>query len=208
MYPKTQIDAFLEKLASSAPEPGGGAAAALTAATGAALVSMVANLTIGKEKYAAVQAEMEAARDRADQLRVELLSAIDEDAESFRKVMDAYKLPRATDDEKAARKAAITEALRNAVKAPGQVVRLCREVADLSKVTTEKGNVQVVTDAAIAALLADAGAQSAALNVKINLGPIGDAAFTGPLWAEIEQALAEVRAVRDDVMKMTYEKLG
>ncbi len=151
---------------------------------------------------------MEAARDRADQLRVELLSAIDEDAESFRKVMDAYKLPRATDDEKAARKAAITEALRNAVKAPGLVVRLCREVADLSKVTTEKGNVQVVTDAAIAALLADAGAQSAALNVKINLGPIGDAAFTGPLWAEIEQALAEVRAVRDDVMKMTYEKLG
>lgn len=208
MYPEMPIEAFLTGLASADPEPGGGAAAALAGATGAALISMVANLTIGKEKYAAVQGEMEEARGRAEQLRASLLAAIDRDAESFRRVMDAYKLPRETDEQKAARKQAIQLALRDATKAPREVVRLCREAADWSKVTAEKGNAQVITDAAIAGILADAAAQSAALNVRINLGPIGDPAFTDPLWAEIAESLEAIRAVRDDVLKFTYEKLG
>lgn len=208
MYPEKPMNEFLAKLASSAPEPGGGAAAALTGATGAALVSMVANLTIGKDKYAAVQSEMEQVRDRADALRLKFLAAMDEDAESFRRVMDTYKLPRETDEQKAARKAAIQQALREASAVPSGVVGLCEEVAILSKVVTEKGNVQLITDAAIAALLADSGAQSAALNVKINLGPIGDPAFTDPLWAKIQASLEGIRAVRDEVMKITYERLG
>ncbi|MBM3469261.1 MAG: cyclodeaminase/cyclohydrolase family protein [Armatimonadetes bacterium] len=208
MYPETPINEFLSKLASAAPEPGGGAAAALTAATGAALVSMVANLTVGREKYAAVQAEMEQARDRADALRGEFLEAIDKDAESFRRVMDTYKLPRETEEQKAIRKAAIQQALREASEIPAGVIHLCEEVARLSKVVTEKGNVQLITDAAIAALLADSGAQSAALNVKINLGPIGDPAFTDSLWAEIRATLEGICAVRDEVLKITYERLG
>jgi len=85
---------------------------------------------------------------------------------------------------------------------------LCREAADWSKVTAEKGNAQVITDAAIAGILADAAAQSAALNVRINLGPIGDPTFTDPLWREIQDSLEAIRAVRDDVLKFTYEKLG
>lgn len=208
MYPETPINEFLSKLASAAPEPGGGAAAALTAGTGAALVSMVANLTVGREKYAAVQTDMVQARDRADALRLELLAAIDQDAESFRRVMDTYKLPRETEEQKAARKAAMQQALREASEVPAGVIRLCEEVARWSKVVTEKGNVQLITDAAIAALLADSGAQSAALNVKINLGPIGDPAFTGPLWAGIQASLEGIRAVRDEVLKITYERLG
>ncbi len=208
MYPEMPIEAFLTKLASSAPEPGGGAAAALAGATGAALISMVANLTLGKEKYTAVAGEMEEARGRAESLRADLLAAIDRDAESFRRVMDAYKLPRETDEQKAARKQAIQQALRNATKVPTEVVRLCREAADWSKVTAEKGNAQVITDAAIAGILADAAAQSAALNVRINLGPIGDPAFTDPVWREIQDSLEAIRIVRDDVLKFTYEKLG
>ncbi len=208
MYPEMPIEAFLTRLASSDPEPGGGAAAALAGATGAALISMVANLTVGKEKYAAVQGEMEEARGRAESLRAHLLAAIDRDAESFRRVMDAYRLPRETDEQKAARKQAIQQALRNATTAPREVVQLCREAADWSKVTAEKGNTQVITDAAIAGILADAAAQSAALNVRINLGPIGDPTFTDPLWAEIQQRLEAIRAVRDAVLKFTYEKLG
>ncbi len=208
MYPEKPVDEFLAKLASAAPEPGGGAAAALTAATGAALVSMVANLTVGREKYAAVQAEMEQARDRADALRREFLAAMDQDAESFRRVMDTYKLPRDTDEQKAARKTAIQQALREASEVPSHVIRLCEEVARWSKVVTEKGNAQLITDAAIAALLADSGAQSAALNVKINLGPIGDPSFTGPLWAQIQASLEGIRAIRDEVLKITYERLG
>lgn len=208
MYPEMPIHAFLEKLASSAPEPGGGAAAALAGATGAALVSMVANLTIGKEKYAAVAAEMEQARARADDLRAALLAAIDRDAESFRAVMETYRLPRETDEQKAARKRAIQDATRAATEIPAGVVRLCQEVAALGVVATEKGNPQVITDAAIAAVLADAAAQSAALNVKINLGGIGDPAFTGPLWEGLRRALEEIRALRDQVLTLTYEKLG
>lgn len=208
MYPQMSIESFLARLASSDAEPGGGAAAALTGAVGAALISMVANLTIGKEKYAAVQGEMEEARGRAQAMLAEATGAIDRDAESFRRVMDAYKLPRETDEQKAARKSAIQRALRDATQAPGAVVRLCREAADWSRVTAEKGNPQVITDAAIAAICADAAAQSAALNVKINLGPIGDPAFTDPLWIAIQEDLTYVRGVRDAVLALTYGRLG
>jgi len=208
MYPEMSLQGFLERLASSAPEPGGGAAAALTGAIGAALISMVANLTIGKEKYAAVEAEMVQARERATAMLGELTAAIDRDAESFRRVMDAYKLPRESDEQKAARKRAIQQALRDATAAPQEVVRLCREAVDWSYTTADKGNAQVITDAAIAAICADAAAQGAALNVKINLGPIGDPAFTGPLWAEIEGHLGYIRARREEVLALTYDRLG
>jgi formiminotetrahydrofolate cyclodeaminase len=208
MYPEMPIEAFLARLASSDPEPGGGAAAALAGATGAALVSMVANLTVGKEKYAAVQGEMEEARRQADRLRARLLSAIDRDADSFRGVMDAYRLPRETEEQKTARKRAIQQALREATRAPREVVQLCREAAGWSKVAAEKGNSQVISDAAVAGILADAAAQSAALNIRINLGPIGDPAFGEALWAEVQQSLDAIRRIRDDVLQFTYEKLG
>lgn len=208
MYPEMSLEGFLARLASGDPEPGGGAAAALVAATGAALVSMVANLTVGKEKYAAAQAEMEQARDRGQALVRDMAGAIDLDAESFRNVMATYRLPRETDEQKASRKRAIQQALRDATVEPARVVRLCGEIADLSRVVMEKGNVQAITDAAIAAVLADAAAVSAALNVKINLGPIGDPAFTEPLWAELQGIMDRVRAMRDEVVAGTYERLG
>jgi len=88
------------------------------------------------------------------------------------------------------------------------VVRLCGQIADLSRAVMEKGNVGAITDAAIAAVLADAAAASAALNVKINLGPIGDPAFTTPLWAELQGLLDRVRSVRDEVLQGTYQRLG
>ncbi len=208
MYPELAIDAFLENLASSAPEPGGGAAAALAGATGAALVSMVANLTVGREKFAAAEAEMRQALARADALRVTLLQAIDRDAEAFRQVMAAYRMPRETDEQKAARRQAAQDALRAASLVPAEVVGLCEDVAAWSRVAAEKGNPQVVSDAAVAALLADAAAQSAALNVRINLSSISDAAFTGPLWAQIQERLDRIRALRDEVVRMTYERIG
>lgn len=208
MYPELTIEAFLEKLASSAPEPGGGAAAALVGAAGAALVSMVANLTAGREKFASAQAEMEAARARADALRAALLAAIDRDAEAFRGVMAAYKMPRETDAQKTARRLATQDALRAASRIPAEVVALCEDVAAWSRVTAEKGNPQVISDAAVAALLAAAAAESAALNVRINVASIADAGFTAPLWAEVEGRLGRIRAVRDEVVRMTYERIG
>jgi formiminotetrahydrofolate cyclodeaminase len=208
MYPEMSIEGFLDRLASSDAEPGGGAASALVAAMGAALVSMVASLTVGKEKYAAVGAEMEEARAKARGLVRDLAGAIDRDAQSFRKVMAAYRLPRDDDEQKAVRRRAIQQALRDATVEPARVVRLCGEVAALSRVVMEKGNVGAITDAAIAAVLADAAAVSAALNVKINLGTIGDPAFTDPLWAELQRLTDEIRSVRDEVLRATYERLG
>jgi formiminotetrahydrofolate cyclodeaminase len=208
MYATTTLAEFLDRLASSAPEPGGGAAAALVGATGAALVSMVANLTIGKERFASAAAEMEQARARAEALRAALVEAIDQDAEAFRQVMAAYRLPRDTDQHKAARKQAIAAALRSAAEVPAAVVRLCEDVAAWSRVAAERGNPQVVSDAAVAALLADAAAQSAALNVKINLAAIGDAAFADPLWSDLCRRLEGIHAVRDDVLQAAYGKIG
>jgi len=208
MYGETPLARFLDLLASSAPEPGGGAAAALVGATGAALVSMVASLTIGREKFAAAAADMERARARADALRASLVAAIDQDAQAFREVMASYRLPRATDEQKAARQRAVQAALREAAQVPAAVVRLCEEVAAWSVVAAEHGNPQVVSDAAVAALLADAAAQSAALNVRINLASSNDPPFAEPLWAEMQGRLAGIRAVRDDVMQIAYGKIG
>lgn len=208
MYPELAIDAFLEKLASSAPEPGGGAAAALVGAAGAALVSMVANLTAGREKFASVQAEMERARARADALRAALLGAMDRDAEAFRTVMAAFKMPRETEEQKAARRQATQDALRAASSIPAEVVALCEDLASWSRVAAERGNPQVISDAAVAAVLADAAAQSAALNVRINVASITDAAFTGPLWAEVAGRLDRIRVLRDEVVRLTYERIG
>lgn len=208
MYGETPLVQFLDLLASSAPEPGGGAAAALVGATGAALVSMVANLTIGREKFAAAAADMEQARARADALRASLVAAIDQDAQAFREVMASYRLPRAADEQKAARQRAIQAALREAAQVPAAVVRLCEEVAAWSLVAAEHGNPQVVSDAAVAALLADAAAQSAALNVRINLASVGDPPFAEPLWAEMQRLLAGISVVRDDVLRIAYGKIG
>jgi len=208
MYATTSLTQFLDLLASSAPEPGGGAAAALVGATGAALVGMVANLTVGKEKFAAVAAEMEEARAQAESLRQKLMAAIDQDSVAFRQVMAAYRLPRETDEQKAARKQAIQAALREATQVPAGVVRLCEEVAVWSRVAADKGNPQVISDAAVAALLADAAAQSAALNVRINLVSLSSPRSADPLWVEIQRRLDGIRAVRDDVLRTAYEKIG
>lgn len=208
MYPELPIQDFLTRLASAAPEPGGGAAAALVGATGAALVSMVANLTIGKEKFASVQAEMRQALAAADGLRVKLLAIVDQDAEAFRRVMTTYRLPRDTDEQKAARKRAMQAALRDAAQIPADVVGLCEELASWSRVVTDKGNPQVVSDGAVAALLADAAAQSAALNVRINLSAIGAPDTTAPVWARVQAHLDAIRTVRDQVVTMAYERIG
>jgi formiminotetrahydrofolate cyclodeaminase len=203
MYPELTLQAFLARLASSDPEPGGGAAAALAGATAAALVSMVANLTIGKPQFAAAEPAMRSALARADALRGALLEAVDRDSDAFRSVMRAYGLPRATDDEKAARRAAIQDALRAASREPAQVTRMCREVAELSIAVAEGGNPNVRSDAVVAAVLAEAAATGAACNVEINIKMITDAAFNTAAWDAVKTDLAAARAARDHVLRVT-----
>jgi methenyltetrahydrofolate cyclohydrolase len=208
MYVKGPIVDFLDKLASSAPEPGGGSASALAAAIGAALVSMVANLTVGKEKYADVQDQIKTLVDGSEKVRTRLQELVQEDTEVYGVLAKAFKMPRETEEEKTKRNDAIQAACKEATMVPYAIAEQCLEVAKLSEVAADIGNVNAVSDAGVAALLAEACAQCAALNVKINLGTIRDAAFNEEKWTGIQDILARSLELKDKVVKVTYEKLG
>jgi formiminotetrahydrofolate cyclodeaminase len=199
---------FLDDLASERPTPGGGGAAALCGAIGAALVSMVANLTIGKRNYEAVWEELEAVNAKATALRAELTRAIEEDVAAFNSVMSAYGLPRASDEEKAARAASIQAALKDATLAPLRVVKACFEVILLSAAAAEKGNLNVISDAGVAVLCANAGLRGAVLNVFINAKAIKDRDFAEKRIAEVNALLAEAAAATESVYQTVRTKIG
>ncbi len=208
MYVEGKIVDFLDKLASSSPEPGGGSASALAAAIAAALVSMVANLTVGKEKYADVQDEIAKLVDDSEKVRKRLQELVQEDTEVYGVLAGAFKMPRETDEEKAARNEAIQSACKEATMVPYAIAEQCLEVAVLSEVAADIGNVGAVSDAGVAVLLADAAAQSAALNVKINLATIKDSAFNEEKWSGITDILSRTAELKDRVVEVTYKKLG
>jgi len=161
-------DSFLEGLAAGSATPGGGSAAAYTAAMAASLVAMVARLTIGKKKYESVQDRMTAIVDEADQLRGALEDAVHLDAEAFRSVMKAYSLPKGNEDEKIARKEAIERAIRRASEVPLDVATKSTRVLELVREVATDGNVNAITDAGSAGALAMAAITAAGMNVKIN----------------------------------------
>jgi formiminotetrahydrofolate cyclodeaminase len=198
---------FLDALASSAPAPGGGSAAALSGSLGAALVSMVCNLTLGKKKYADVQDEISALVEQSETLRHRLVDLLEADVEVYTGVSRAYKMPRKTPEEKAARSAAIQEALKEAARVPMQVAEACVQVLDLCTPAAELGNVNAVSDAGVAALLAEAGLRSAALNVIININAIKDATFSDALRGELDLLLEGRPALKDQVYDLVVSKL-
>lgn len=165
---------FLADLASSAPTPGGGSAAAFTGAEAAALVAMVAQLTIGKKKYAAVEKEMRRLLNKAEALRADLTAAIKEDSEAFKAVMQAYKMPKGNDDEKQARKARIESATLEAAQVPLETAEKAMQVMDLADIAADKGNLNAITDAWSAAALAYSTISCAGANVRINLSSLND----------------------------------
>jgi len=208
MTKNNTIAKFLDELASEAPTPGGGGAAAIMGAIGAALVSMVANLTIGKKNYEAFDEELKAINAAAEKVRAELTAAIDEDVVAFNAVMGAYGLPRDGDDQKAARAAAIQTALKQATDAPLRAVKACHEVIKLSAVVAEKGNLNVISDAGVAVLAANAGLRSAALNVYINAKSIKDREFAEIRLGEVN-ALTELAAQKsEEVYSVVRGKIG
>jgi methenyltetrahydrofolate cyclohydrolase len=203
-----QIGDFLDALASEKPTPGGGGAAAIMGAVGAALVSMVANLTIGKKNYEAFEADLKDTNAKAEQLRAELTAAIDEDVVAFNAVMGAYGLPRGTDAEKAARAEAIQSALKLATDAPLSAVKACHEVIKLSAIVAEKGNLNVISDAGVAVLAANAGLRSAALNVFINAKSIKDRAFAEIRLGEVNALLDLSAQKTEEVYSVVRGKIG
>lgn len=184
------IAQFLDALAAKQSTPGGGGAAALTGSQAAALISMVINFTLGNPKYAAVEAEMTGYLARSEALRGELLALADADVAAFNAVSACYAMPRATDAEKAARTAALQAALQEAARVPLQTARACLAVLELVAPVAAGGNVNVVSDAAAALLLAEAALRAALVNVDINLKLIKDAAFSAEAAAQREELVA------------------
>jgi len=168
------IDEFLRRLASGDPTPGGGSASALGGALGAALVSMVCNLTIGRERYAATEAEVTAIREQAGTLMDRLRRGIDEDAAAYDGVMRTYRLPRGSDEEKAARTAAIQQATYEAALVPLALAEAAAQVIELAERGLGKTNPNAASDLSVAALLGLAALDGAAANVEINLASLHD----------------------------------
>jgi formiminotetrahydrofolate cyclodeaminase len=208
MTTNSSIRTFLDDLASERPAPGGGGAAAMCGAIGAALVSMVANLTIGKKNYEAVSEDLDAVNAKAKALRAELTRAIEEDVVAFTAVMSAYRLPRATEEEKAKRAAAIQAALKDATLAPLRAVKACFEVIRLAAAAAEKGNLNVISDAAVAVLAANAGLRGAALNVFTNAKAIKDRDFAEKQIAEVNALLTRAAEATESVYRTVRSKIG
>lgn len=183
---------FLAEAASGAPVPGGGGVAALAGALGAAMASMAANFTVGKPKYAEHDELMRRTLDALAPLRDALLKAVDDDADAFSGISAAYALPRAGDAEKAARKAAIAEALAKSMRAPLRVARFCGEAARLLPPLAGAGNANLLSDVEVAAVMLEAGVLAARINVLINTSQLD----TGEAGKAEDEANALVDSVR------------
>lgn len=186
---------FLAALASVNPTPGGGSAAALAGTMAAALVVMVCNLTIGREKFKEVEEELRGVREEAARLQSAMSALVRRDADAYAGYMAAAKLPKATDEEKSARKEAMARAAVHATEVPLETMRKALAVMRLAAVAAKKGNPNAASDGAVAALLAHAALRGGDMNVRINLPSIPDEAVRARMLAEAESAAREAASV-------------
>jgi methenyltetrahydrofolate cyclohydrolase len=204
---QSSIDEFLERLASGDPTPGGGSAAAIMGAMGAALVSMVCSVSIGKKGYEAVESEMRAVRAQSETLRLRLAAMVAEDVAAFDGLMAAYKLPKESQDDKTRRADAIQSSLRRATEVPLDCARVCAEVIGLARRAGEHGYRGVISDAGVGVLAAASAARSAALNVFINAPALKDRQFAQASIDELEKLLDFGIAESEAVYALVRKKL-
>ncbi|HKV01566.1 MAG TPA: cyclodeaminase/cyclohydrolase family protein [Ktedonobacteraceae bacterium] len=191
---------YLDELASVQPTPGGGSAAALSGALGAALASMVCRLTLGKEAYTSVQHEIEELLRQTEHLRLRLQQLMQEDIEAYGRLSASYKLPHETSEEQAARSAAIQEQLVGAALVPLEVAERAAELIQCCQRIAEIGNAHVLSDDAAAAILAYGAAESAALLVRINLRSMKNNTLVADLGERLSRALVLISEGRLRVM--------
>lgn len=182
---------FLDRLASAEPSPGGGAAAALAGALAAALFAKACNLTLGREKFREVEADVRRLLDQMEALRQRLVDLMGADAEAYGQVAAAYRLPRTTDAEKAARSDAIQAALKRATEVPLDIARACRDLLRLGPEMAVKTNPALRSDVALGGTLARAAAHGVRFNIQDNLANIKDQEFKTQVWNELAYILAE-----------------
>ena len=199
---------FLTALASSAPAPGGGSGAAMAGALAAALASMVANLTIGKEKFAQQEPEVKELLDEAEEVRQTLLQLVEDDAAVFNSFMACYKLPKGTEEEKTARTQAIRQAAKQAAEVPLAIAKASYRALQLAQRLVCIGNPGVITDGACSALLARAALRCAEYNVRINLGLTKDEEYNRQVKAELNFLLKTAEELEQEALAVTDQVLA
>jgi methenyltetrahydrofolate cyclohydrolase len=208
MYTEKSVNEFLDTLASKEPVPGGGSTAALGGSLAAALVSMVCNLTLGKEGYEAAQDRLAEILQQSEALRHEMPQLLDADMAVYGKVMTAYRLPRKTDEQKQSRQAAIQSALIEAAEVPLQIADRCARVLKLSLPAAELGNRWAISDAAAGALLAEASLRAALLNVEVNMASISDQSYVNSLRSRVAALTQDSVATKERVVAIVTAQFG
>ncbi len=201
------LGGFGDALASGAPTPGGGSASALSGALAAALAAMVGRTTAASKKFADRADAMTQLASQADALRAEFLALVDEDAKAFEQVMTAFRMPKETADQQAARSEAIQRAYRAAVAPPMRVCEQSLRVLDLALRVAEQGTPSAVSDAGVSALLAASALEGGGMNVQINLGSIKDDAFRTAQADRLRQWQEQGLALRDTILATIRTKL-
>jgi len=201
------ITAFNDILASDAPAPGGGSAAALEGAVGIALTNMVASLTLGKKKYAEYQDLMEELIGEAADLRAQFIDVIDRDTESFNSVSAVFAMPKDTEEEKAARKEAMQAALKTCTYTPYDMMRFALTGLELTKKALGKSNSSAASDLGVAALSLKAAVQGAWLNILINISGIEDQAFVEEYRKKGNEILAKALPLADEIYETVLASL-
>jgi formiminotetrahydrofolate cyclodeaminase len=197
-----KISDFLEQTASGTPVPGGGSVSALSAALGAGLAEMVANLTACKKGYEAVEGEMQDISEAARNLRQKLTAAVEKDSSAYNAVLAAFKLPKTTDEEAKQRSQAIQEAMKNAALVPMGVAFDALEVMDLAERVIRSGNRNAVSDGAVGVMMARTAVLGAIFNVKINLASVKDKGFVEEMMREAEKMESRVREREKEILSL------
>lgn len=195
MYLEKSLREYLDDLAAKKPAPGGGSVAALVAALGAALISMVANFTVGKEKYINVEEEMRETLSKSENLRLALEKLVDEDVKVYRKVSEAYKTSKEKDS------SVIQVALKEAASIPLEICRLSADAMRLCPVLAREGNVNLISDVEVAVHLLSSAFLSALINVEINLKTIKDKEFIVEIREILEPLQKEINALKNQTLK-------
>jgi len=199
---------FLDELASPLPAPGGGSAAAYAGAMGAGLVAMVSGLTIGRKKYAEVEAEMQAVRVMAEKLRAEMTQAVDDDAASFEAVIGAFKLPKETEEQQKARTAAIQRATLNAAHIPLHSAQRSVKIMELAVKCAEHGNLNAISDALSGFAMSRASLTAAAYNVRINVHSLPDKSAGDEYLSELAEQEKKADVLEEKIRKIMKERGG
>lgn len=207
MFTEKTINQFLDELASKAPVPGGGSAAALGGALAAALLSMVCNLTIGKKGYEDVESDMKALLSESEALRARFPLLLERDTQVYSQVMDAYRLPKDTPEQKAAKEKAMQTALVAAAEVPLEIAAGCARVVELAMTAAQKGNKWAVSDAGVAVVLAEAAMRGALLNVEINLASITDQEYVRKTRARMDEITAGKAELKERVMDVVLKSI-